>query len=135
MKVGNAAGFTLMEVLVAVTVFAIGILAAAAMQVAAIKTNATARVINEATVVAAGQTEVLLDRPYLHADLHQLEPGQPLPEVDGNNVKTTWQVRENFPEVDTKTVTITVTGMDRGLKKTVVVERIIALGARPPGVE
>jgi prepilin-type N-terminal cleavage/methylation domain-containing protein len=130
MKAGNAAGFTLMEVLVAVTVFAIGILAAAAMQVAAIKTNATARLINEATVVAAQRAEVLLDRPYSHVDLRQLEPGQPLPEVDGNNVKTTWQVRENFPELDTKTVTITVAGMDRGIRKTVVVERIIALGAR-----
>ncbi|PIY21818.1 MAG: hypothetical protein COZ12_04020 [Deltaproteobacteria bacterium CG_4_10_14_3_um_filter_60_8] len=128
MKVRNAAGFTLMEVLMAVTVFAIGILAAASMQVAAIRTNATARVISEATVVAARQQEVLLDRPYPHADLRQLPPGQPLPEVVQGNTQTTWKVRDNFPEIATKTVTITVTGMDRGLKKTVQVDRIIALG-------
>lgn len=135
MSTGKAAGFTLMEVLVAMTVFAVGILAVAAMQVAAIKTNATARVINESTVVAAGQTEVLLDRPYLHADLRQVEFGLPLPEQEQGNIKTSWQVRENFPEIDTKTVTITVTGMGRGIEKTVVVERIIALGQRPPGAE
>ncbi|OIP47614.1 MAG: hypothetical protein AUK28_05800 [Desulfobacterales bacterium CG2_30_60_27] len=128
MKVRNAAGFTLMEVLMAVTVFAIGILAAASMQVAAIRTNATARVISEATVVAARQQEVLLDRPYPHVDLRQLPPGQPLPEVVQGNTQTTWKVRDNFPEIATKTVTITVTGMDRGLKKTVQVDRIIALG-------
>ncbi|PIP43733.1 MAG: hypothetical protein COX17_05415, partial [Deltaproteobacteria bacterium CG23_combo_of_CG06-09_8_20_14_all_60_8] len=125
MKVRNAAGFTLMEVLMAVTVFAIGILAAASMQVAAIRTNATARVISEATVVAARQQEVLLDRPYPHVDLRQLPPGQPLPEVVQGNTQTTWKVRDNFPEIATKTVTITVTGMDRGLKKTVQVDRII----------
>ncbi len=130
MRASNAAGFTLMEVLMAITLFAIGIMAAAGMQVAAIRTNATARMISEATVLASRQTEMLLDRPYPHADLRQVPPGQPLPEVEQGNSKASWKVRDNFPEIDTKTVTLTVTGMERGLEKTVVLDRVIALGAR-----
>lgn len=133
MRVSNAPGFTLMEVLMAITLFAIGILAATAMQVAAIRSNATARSLSESTVLAQQQTEVLLDRPYLHADLRQLAPGEPLPEVARGTFQTTWKVRDNFPESATKTVTVTVTGLERGLTKTVVLSRIIALGQRAPG--
>lgn len=130
MRASNAAGFTLMEVMMAITLFAIGILAASAMQVTAIQTNATARMLSEASGVAARQTEVLLDRPYRHADLRQVPPGQPLPEVEQGNSKASWQVRDNFPEIDTKSVTVTVIGLDRGRQRTVVIDRIIALGAR-----
>lgn len=128
MRGGDATGFTVMEVLVAVTVFAIGIMATTAMQLTAIQTNATARMLSEASGVAAQQSELLRDRPYPHADLRQLDPGQPLPEHDWGILKTSWQVRENFPEKDSKTVTVTVTGLDRGRERTVVIDRIIALG-------
>jgi type IV pilus modification protein PilV len=48
----NRSGFTVIEVLVALTIFSIGLLALATMQISAIRTNAFAYRVNVATVLA-----------------------------------------------------------------------------------
>ena len=62
-------GFTLIEVLIVMAVFAIGILAVAAMQATSTKGNASARRITEATALAENQIENLMRVSYDHADL------------------------------------------------------------------
>ena len=62
-------GFTLIEVLIVMTIFSIGILAVAAMQVTSTKGNASARRMTEATALAEKQIENLMLLPYDHADL------------------------------------------------------------------
>jgi type II secretion system protein I len=57
-------GFTLIEVLVALAVFAIGILAIYAMQINAVNGNAGARKRTEALSWAANQMEFLKSLPY-----------------------------------------------------------------------
>ena len=62
-------GFTLIEVLIVMAIFAIGILAVATMQVTSTKGNASARRMTEATALVENQIENLMRVPYDHADL------------------------------------------------------------------
>jgi len=62
-------GFTLIEVLIVMTIFSIGILAVAAMQMTSTKGNASARRMTEATALAEKQLENLMQLPYDHPDL------------------------------------------------------------------
>jgi prepilin-type N-terminal cleavage/methylation domain-containing protein len=62
-------GFTLLEVMIALAVFAIGILAVSAMQINSINVNAGARMQTEATSVATDAMERLLALPYDHNQL------------------------------------------------------------------
>ena len=63
-------GFTLIEVLIVIAIFSIGLLAVAAMQMTSTKGNASARRITEATALAENQIENLMQLPYDHADLN-----------------------------------------------------------------
>ncbi len=56
-------GFTLVEVLVALTIFAVGLLALAGMQITAIQTNATAHTLTVATGLAEEVLEQFLALP------------------------------------------------------------------------
>lgn len=58
------AGFTIIEVLIAITIFSIGILAVITMQTTGIGGNAIARHISEQTTLASGQMEQLMGRGY-----------------------------------------------------------------------
>ena len=63
-------GFTLIEVLIVMAIFSIGILAVAALQITSTKGNASARRITEATALAENQIEDLMQLPYSHSDLN-----------------------------------------------------------------
>lgn len=63
-------GFTLIEVLIVMAIFSIGILAVATMQVTATKGNASARRITEATALAETLIENLMQLSYYHTDLN-----------------------------------------------------------------
>jgi prepilin-type N-terminal cleavage/methylation domain-containing protein len=78
----NIKGFTLIEVLIVMAIFSIGILAVAAMQVTSTTGNASARRITEATALAETQIENLMQLSYDHADLdpaNNPHPGPPGP--------------------------------------------------------
>lgn len=62
-------GFTLVEVLVAISILAFGLLAVASMQLAAIQANSSAIEITEALNVAQDKMEELIALPFSHADL------------------------------------------------------------------
>lgn len=99
------AGFTLIEVLVALTVFSIGILAVMTMQTTSIGGNSKAQYIAEASSWGADRMETLMNLSYTHADL-----------VAGNHAATgnpagytvTWLVTDNTPINNTKTIMVTV---------------------------
>ena len=68
----NANGFTLLEFLIGVSVFAIGIPAVAAMYLTAIKNNASGYAANQALFLAQAQLETLCGLPL---DADALIPG------------------------------------------------------------
>ncbi len=59
-------GFTLLEVLIAVAIFSIGILGATSMQMNAIKTNSMAQDLTCKTIQAEVELENLIAMPYDH---------------------------------------------------------------------
>ena len=67
--IGNNKGFSLIEILIAVSIFSIGILAVATMQIAAINGNKVARKNTKAVTWSSDRADRLLSLPYTHADL------------------------------------------------------------------
>ena len=108
-KKGSDPGFTLVEVLIVVAIFSIGILAVASMQITAVKGNASARRVTEATALAENQLEILLELPYDHNDLDpDLNPHQ----LSQSPYEISWNIIETDLDgdgiIDAKTVDITV---------------------------
>ena len=63
-KISDSKGFTLIEVLVAMAIFSIGILAVASMQLAGTKGSSSARFSTEAAVLAQSRMESLMALEY-----------------------------------------------------------------------
>ena len=63
-KKNNSQGFTLIEVLIAMSIFAIGFLAVATMQITANKSTRRAVEVTEATAIASDRMERLMALPY-----------------------------------------------------------------------
>lgn len=109
-------GFSLLEVLIAISIFSIGILAVATMQISAINGNASARRHTEAATFAADRAERLMALPYDHAELAAgAHPGSP-----------SWTVTDDTPVPNTKTVNVIVTWSDRGTQKSLSLDFIKA---------
>ena len=62
-------GFTLLEVIIALFIFSVGLLAVASMQMTAIKGNYFSGTLTEASNWAADQMETLMSLPYADVDL------------------------------------------------------------------
>ena len=115
---GNENGFTLLEILIAITIFAIGMLAVASMQISGIHGNATAIVLTGGAAWGADKAEELVARSYDHADLNSGAHG---PETDDTGRYTiSWNVTDDRPINNVKTVLVTVTWQDRGNNKSLV---------------
>lgn len=56
----NTKGFTLIEVLIALTVFAVGLISLAGMQILAIRTNSSSNTLTASTALAEGVLEEIL---------------------------------------------------------------------------
>jgi type IV pilus assembly protein PilV len=112
-------GFTLIEVLIVMSIFSIGILAVAAMQMTSTKGNASARRITEATALAENQIENLMQLPYDHADLNPAN--NPHASIQGP-YSVNWNVTEIDLDTDgtndSKTVNVAISwsyGGDRNV--------------------
>jgi len=68
-KKNNNRGYSLIEVLIALGIFSIGILGVAAMQISGTSSNSTARKITDATYYAEDKLETLISLPWADADL------------------------------------------------------------------
>ena len=100
-------GYTLIEVLIAMAIFAIGFLALASIQIKSITQNASAKMYTEATTMAVESLERLISLPYDHSDLKQGNNPHSMT-TGGHTVE--WNVRDDIPVTAAKTIVINVTG-------------------------
>jgi prepilin-type N-terminal cleavage/methylation domain-containing protein len=82
-------GFSIIEVLIALAIFSIGILAVASMQVSANKESRTSAEITQATGIASDQMENLMLLPFDHADL---DPSQNPHQRSSGKYRVQWLV-------------------------------------------
>lgn len=108
-------GLTLLEVMMALTLFTVGILAVAGMQGVSMKTVGNAHRQTRQSVSAANLIEEILAKPYDHPLLadgdNGYEPGSPDHgpySVGGCAATVEWEVQDDFPVKGTKRISVTV---------------------------
>ena len=117
----NNKGFTLLEILIAISVLAIALLAMAQMQIVAISTNAFANRMTKATTLAQDKIEQLKRLPYNDptnltddndtTDLSAI--GNLADYQDSNNTiegvyTRVWNIADNTPVANAKSVSVIV---------------------------
>ena len=118
-KINNCQGFTLPEVLIAISVFAIGFLAVAAMQITANKSTRRAVELTEATAIASDRMERLMALSYTDG---LLAPGNHTDEQGKYDLQ--WQVA--FSDV---IITGTTTPDAKTIKLNVSWDRVLSKGS------
>ena len=144
----NEKGFTLLEVIVAISILTIGLLAVASMQVSAIRGNASAYGITEGTSLASDQIEKLMIMPYdnpypvVDSDDYLLYPLEDRDkdgkfgleddtastadhQVTRGKYTVCWNIAVDVEANNTKTVNVIVTWADHGIQKSVSIRNII----------
>ncbi|MGD9824793.1 type IV pilus modification protein PilV [Desulfobacter sp.] len=116
----NDAGFSLIEVLVALMIFSVGILGVSMMQLWAIRGNSSANRLTEATVFGSDQIEQMLSWDYnddrlksTNNNTYTLSDGSGTiadgDQADSDNFcHAYWQITDNTPVTDSKTIDVTV---------------------------
>ncbi|MDH3898459.1 MAG: prepilin-type N-terminal cleavage/methylation domain-containing protein [Deltaproteobacteria bacterium] len=110
----NQTGFTLLEILIALAIFAFGVLAVASMQMQGIRANNSSDTLTEATTLASDRMEKLMALNYGDPDL---DLGAHAP-VTISHHTISWNIVAG-PLADTKRVSISVTWSERGSQRNV----------------
>ena len=105
-------GFSLLEVLISVSIFSVGLLAVASMQMTAAKGNHFSGALTEASYLAVDQMETLLSLSYTDDDLTGGDHPDP-PHTEGI-YSVAWNVAEDETTDNTKTIDVTIAWTERG---------------------
>jgi len=106
-------GYTLIEVLISLTIFAVGMLAVASMQTAATRMNSTAGKLTNLSTWGMDKIEELSALSYSDPLLDSA--GNPHQEILGNYI-ISWTIIDDNPITNTKNITVTVTGQGKRAK-------------------
>ena len=114
-RLSNQKGFTLLELLIALTILTIGLLGLAGLHIAAIQGNVSGFKISTAAAVAQERIEELkaLDASAtaLSAGAHADDGNQVVQSITYNRSYT---IQDNTPVTGTSTITLTVTWVEPG---------------------
>jgi prepilin-type N-terminal cleavage/methylation domain-containing protein len=100
-------GFTLIEVLIGITIFAVGLLAIAALQTSAIQMNSRAGQVSNLTTWGMDQIEQLMAVPYTSG---QLDPvNSPFGPVNQGEYTIGYTVQNDANIPNSKQISVTVT--------------------------
>jgi type IV pilus assembly protein PilV len=140
----NESGFSIIEVMIAISILSIGILALASMQVAAMRGNSFAGSVTEGSTWALDQIEKLMNLPWDDASLQDadVDGAAGLENIEFDDDTNTqedadfrvtrgryfihWNVADNVVTANTRTVNVIVTWTDHGVQKSVSIQRVVA---------
>lgn len=109
-------GFTLLEVVIAMSILSIGLLAIASMQLTAVGGNTFAKEMSESVCLAQDKMDELMVINYSHESLDSGSHGESPFQSDYD---ITWEVVDNNPVNNAKLITVSVTWVDdKGATKT-----------------
>ena len=127
---GNSKGFTLIETLIAMAIFSIGILALGTMQLWSVKNNTTGNITTQATLLAKAKIEELKNTGDV-TDLGPLDteiddPNNPIDTVGnaGGIYTRQWKITNPLDDNKTRRIQVTVSWNRRGQNRSVVLETI-----------
>jgi type IV pilus modification protein PilV len=110
-------GFTLLEVMIALAILAVGLLAIATAQLYAMHRTGRSRHQTQALHLAQQQMEVFHSTPVASLPASGNDPTNPIdPDVNDGDVTTftrSWVVQPNTPLAGITTITVTVSWVDR----------------------
>lgn len=98
-KLANNQGLTIIEIVFALSIFSIGILAVSMLAIGSVNSNTSSRMVTEATTLAEDCLEKLMTQSYDDVDTGNEKNGP---------YDVSWNVTENIAE-KSKSVTVTVT--------------------------
>ena len=114
----NNKGFTLIEILIALAIFSIGILGVASMQIYSINYNTNARKLTEATTLGVNTMETLMILPLTDSRLTNLNPQV----ITDGPYTVTWTITPDPDIQNYLTINMTVTWTGRGSAKRVLLD-------------
>lgn len=104
----NQSGFTMIEVLIAMALFMIGILSLSGLQATCINGNASARIQTEATAVGTQMVEQLRMLPKDHSDLDASGNPHELKSNGFQSYTIRWEITESASATDVKALKVMV---------------------------
>jgi type IV pilus assembly protein PilV len=110
-------GFTMIELLISISLFSIALLGLCGATVMAMKGNSLSQMSTKASVIAKDKIEGMKNFSY-----NQITGGSDTPEA---NFTRQWTVTPDSPITDTKTITVTVSWTLQGLTQNVALSTII----------
>ncbi|MCA9772893.1 MAG: prepilin-type N-terminal cleavage/methylation domain-containing protein [Myxococcales bacterium] len=110
---GDRGGFTLIEIMLAVLILSVGMMAMAALQWTVVRSNAQAEGMGDATVVAEQGMEIVKMTPYANITSGNF-PAEDYGTILGHPlVGRATTIQNDTPGTDRKTITVTGTYRDR----------------------
>jgi len=111
----NKKGLSLLELLIAISLFTFGLLGSTALTVTVIKGNHLAKKVTEATILAQDKVEELKRLSYTDSQLAAGDHPNDLAGTDWDYYTREWNVQDDIPTQDMKTITVTVNWTDTSI--------------------
>jgi type IV pilus assembly protein PilV len=119
-------GFTLIEVLITIAIFAIGVLAVASMQYWSVRNTATGNIMTQAANLARAQMETLKNVPVVTTLVNGADPNNPI-DADGKPggiFTRKWVITNPLGTSVTRQIDVTVAWRRHGQNRSVVLTSI-----------